>query len=140
MLLASPQAALENVTAAVRFYRDSEIHRRVAGDLQMLVLQKAREKTSREITAFRQRGVSDELEPVSNPILGREAIELRAKDPAQADVRKWHLIEFGAPELIKRSALARFSLLNAYLKKSRKALAVKQANERPPVAGTSKRP
>src|SRR3989441_6572243 len=117
-----------NFQVVVRFYRDSEIRRKVAGDLQILVLQKAGEKTGREVLGFGQRGMSDQLERVSNPIPGRDAIEMRVKDPAQADVRKWHVIEFGAPELLKQSALARFSLFNAYLEKSRKALAVKQAN------------
>src|SRR5213594_1937743 len=117
-----------NFQVVVRFYRDSEIRRRVAGDLQMLVLQKSGDKTGRDVTAYRQRAGSDQLEPVSNPIPGRDAIELRVKDPTQVDVRKWHVIEFGTPELLKQSALARFSLLNAYLEQSRKALAVKQAN------------
>src|SRR5436189_2314476 len=94
----------------------------------MLGLQEAGENSGRDVLAYRQRGVSDQLARVSNPIPGRDAIELRVKDPAQADVRRWHVVEFGAPELIKQSALARFSLLNAYLEKSRKALAVKQAN------------
>jgi hypothetical protein len=117
-----------NFQTVVRFYRDSEIRRRVVGDSQMLVLQSAGQKTGREVLAYRQRGLSDQLEPISNPIPGRDAVELRVKDPAQADVRKWHVLEFGAPELIKQSALARFSLLNAYLEKSRKALAIRQAN------------
>ena len=117
-----------NFQTVVRFYRDSEIHRKVAGELQMLVLQKSGDKTGREVMGYRQRGVSDQLEPVSNPILGRDAIELRVKDPSLVDPRKWNVVEFGAPELLKQSALARFSLLNAYLEKSRKTLAVKQAN------------
>src|SRR5207244_10448752 len=106
-------------------YRDSEIRRRVAGDLQILVLRKAGDATGREVMAYQQVGVSDRLEPVPNPIPGRDAIELRIKDPAQPDVRKWRVLAFGAPELLKQSALAQFSLLNANLDKDRKALAVK---------------
>lgn len=117
-----------NFQTVVRVYRDGEIRRQVAGDLQMLVLRKAGDKTGREVMAYRQRGVSDQLEPVPNPIPGQDAIELRVKDPNQPDVRRWHVLEFGAPELLKQSALAQFSLLNAYLEKDRKALAVKQAN------------
>jgi hypothetical protein len=117
-----------NFQTVVGVYRDSEIRRQVAGDLQMLVLRKAGDKIGREVMAYRQRGVSDQLEPVPNPIPGQDSIELRVKDPNQTDVRRWHVLEFGAPELLKQSALAQFSLLNAYLDKDRKALAVKQAN------------
>ena len=47
---------------------------------------------------------------------------------AQPDARRWNVLESGAPVLLKQSALAHFSLLNAHLEKRRKALAVKQAN------------
>jgi hypothetical protein len=117
-----------NFRRVVRFYRDNEIRRQVSGDMQILVLQKAGEQTGREVMAYHQRGLSDRLERVPNPIPGQDAIELRVKDPLQADVRKWHVLEFGAPEVLKQSALAQFSLVNAYLEKDRKALGVKQAN------------
>ncbi|MEO8428021.1 MAG: hypothetical protein ABI651_13000, partial [Verrucomicrobiota bacterium] len=93
-----------------------------------LVLRKAGEKIGREAFSYRQRGATDELEPAPNPIPGRDTIELRIKDPTEPDARKWHVLEFGAPELLKESALAHFSLVNAYLEKSRKALAMRQAN------------
>jgi hypothetical protein len=119
-----------NFRAVARLYRDSEIRRRVAEGVQMLVLQRAGDgdETEREVMGYRPRGFSDQLEPVPNPIPGRDALELRVKDPTQSDVRKWRVLEFGAPELLKQSALAHFALLNAYLDKDRKALALKQAN------------
>src|SRR5205814_6676418 len=100
----------------------------VTGESQTHILRKAGQKNGREATSYRQRGMTDELEPAPNPVPGRDTIELRIKDSAEPDVRKWHVLEFGAPELVKESALAHFSLLNAYLEKSRKALAMRQAN------------
>ena len=117
-----------NFRRVARFYRDDEIGRRVAGDQQMLVLRAVGDESAREVMGYRQRGLSDQLERIPNPIPGQDAVELRVKDPRQADVRKWHVLEFGAPELVKQSALAQFSLINAYLEKDRKALAVRQAN------------
>src|SRR5206468_4730362 len=74
-----------NFRSVARFYRDSEIRRRVAGDLQMLVLRRAGEEKGREVMGYRQRGLSDHLEPMPNPIPGQDSVELRVKDPMQAD-------------------------------------------------------
>src|SRR5205814_5719016 len=60
-----------NFQTVVRFYRDSEIRRHVSGESQTLILRKAGQKTGREATSYRQRGMTDELEPAPNPVPGR---------------------------------------------------------------------
>ena len=52
------------------------------------------------------RGVSDELVPAPSPILGQDLVELRIIDPNEPDVRRWNVLEFGEPEVLKQSALA----------------------------------
>ena len=123
---------LNSFTRALRVFRESEIEKKIvrdaAGrDVQVVVLKKAGDKSGRQATGFRTRGASDELEPVPVPILGQDFIELRVNDPNEPDVRLWHVIEFGEPELLKQSALAKFSLINAHLEKRRKAIAWKKS-------------
>ncbi|MGA2864839.1 MAG: hypothetical protein ABSF95_10165 [Verrucomicrobiota bacterium] len=109
-------------------YRDSEVRKKVIGDAQVLLLQRAGEKSAREVWGFRRQGLSDHLEPAPNAILGQEVVELRVKDAFEADPKGWHVLEFGESEVLKQSALAHFSQLNAYLERNRKAQLMKQAN------------
>jgi hypothetical protein len=110
------------------FYHDSEVRKRVSAGVQVLLLQHAGEKVPREVTGFRSPLGGGPLEPVANPLLGREVVELRVKDPARGKPKQWPVVEFGEPELLKQSALAHFSQLNAYLERRRKAQLMKQAN------------
>src|SRR5262249_35465965 len=103
-----------------------EVEKSVVGDVQVLHVRTAGEK--REVVGLRQVGLSGQLPPATNAILGQDVVELRAKDPAQPDPRRWHVVEFGEPELLKQSALAHFAQLNAYLERKRKARAMQQAN------------
>ena len=124
---------LNNFTRARRVYRENEIERRIVRDtegrdVQVVVLKQAGGASGRQATGFRTRGASDVLEPVPVPILGQDFIELRVNDPGQPDTRLWHVLEFGEPELLKQSALAKFSLINAHLEKQRKAIALKKSN------------
>jgi hypothetical protein len=124
-------------TNIARVYRESQIQRHIArqqegGSLETLRLWGSR--GVREASAFRVRPGTDSLDPAPSPVLGQEAVELRIKpvtlDPAlsPADPRQWNLVEFGEPELLRQSALAHFSLINAHLERQRKALAVKKSN------------
>jgi hypothetical protein len=126
-----------NGTNIARVYRESEIQRHIVhqqdgGSVETLRLWNSR--GVREASAFRVRPGTDSLDPAPSPVLGQEAVELRVKpvtlDPAlsPADPRQWNLVEFGEPELLRQSALAQFSLINAHLERQRKALAVKKAN------------
>jgi len=54
-------------------------------------------------------------------------VELRVLDSAQPDVEKWNVIEFGEPELVRQSALAKFSLISAHLERQRKQVALKRS-------------
>jgi len=117
-----------NFSKVARVYRDSEVQKRVVGDVQILVVRKAGEKSSREVLGFSRLGLGGELRPVTNAILGQDVVELRVKDPTQPDTDKWHVLEFGEPEVLKQSALAHFAQLNAYLERKRKARAMTQAN------------
>ncbi|HYV29021.1 MAG TPA: hypothetical protein VFA77_15915, partial [Candidatus Eisenbacteria bacterium] len=54
-------------------------------------------------------------------------VELRIKNPNEPDVRKWNVLEFGEPEILKQSALAKFSLISAHLDKRRKEIAIKKS-------------
>ena len=66
-----------------------------------------------------------QLAPVKD--LGQDLVELRIKNPNQPDVRKWKVLEFGEPEILKQSALAKFSLISAHLDKRRKEIAIKKS-------------
>jgi len=117
-----------NFSRALRIYRDSEIQKRVLGETQELLIGQAGEPAAREVIGLRSLGNGGQLEPATNTIFGQDVVELRVKDPAQGDPRKWHVIQFGEPELLKASALAHFAQLNAYLEWNRKARAMQQAN------------
>jgi len=117
-----------NFSRAVRLYRDSEIQSRVVGDTQILVVRKAVEKSSHEVMGFGRTVVLGQLRPLLNPILGQDVVELRVKDPTQPDPQKWHVLEFGEPQVLKQSALAHFAQLNAYLERKRKERLMTQAN------------
>jgi hypothetical protein len=117
-----------NFTRVAKIYRDSEVTKVVVGGVQMLKLGLAGKNSTREVIGFSRRGVSDQLEPAPNAILGQDTVELRVRDGAEPDPEKWNVIEFGEPELLKETSLARFALLNAYLERSRKDMAMKRAN------------
>jgi len=116
-----------NYCRVAGIYRESEILREVQGEQQILLLKKGGQKEARQALGFRRRGVSDQLEPAPNPILGQDLVELRVQDSTQPDPRRWNVVEFGEPELLKQAALARFSLLSAHLERQRKMLAVKRS-------------
>jgi hypothetical protein len=118
---------LNNFTRVVRTWRESELRRRIVNDTQVLVMQRHGEKTERFASGYRQRGVTDVLEPVPAPILGQDQLELRIHDPAEPDVRRWQVLEFGEPEIVRQSALSRFALINAHLERQRKAILVKKS-------------
>ena len=124
--------SFNNFTNVVGVYRASEIDRRVVQDspeqaAQILVLKKSGEKESREVRGFRVRRRSDELEPAPHPVPGQDVVELRVKNLREPDVRKWNVLDFGEPELVEQSSLAKFSLISAYLEKKRKEIAVKKS-------------
>ncbi len=121
-----------NFRRIVRLYHESEIRRHVEHNddgrsTQLLLLGDQRSSDRREARAFTLRGVSDELLPKRNPVRGQDSIELRVKDPGQKDPRKWNVLEFGEPELIRESALAQFSLVNADLDRHRKEIGLKKS-------------
>ena len=125
--------AFNNFSNVVRVHRESEIERRVTEEpsgpgAQILMLRVAGEKQAREVRSFRPRGLGDELEPAPNPVPGQDMVELRVKNPAEPDVRRWNVLDFGEPEVVKQSALATFSLISAHLEKKRKEIAVKKSN------------
>ncbi|HEY0456049.1 MAG TPA: hypothetical protein VGE41_06710, partial [Verrucomicrobiae bacterium] len=121
----------DQFTRAVRVYRESEIERRVIEEgkdnyLQVIIVKKpGREWQAR---GFQVRGTTGELVPASNPVPGQDAVELRVRDLKEAQVRRWNVVEFGEPELIREASLAKFSLLNAHIEKRRKEIAVRKSN------------
>jgi hypothetical protein len=117
-----------NFRSVVRLYRNHEIRRHIIGERQALSLEPAERIEGRTVLAFQRRGVSDQLEPVFHPLPGQTTVELRVQDPPRPDPRTWNVLEFGEPELLRQTALAHFSLINAHLETRRKALAMKQAN------------
>ena len=117
-----------NFSRVVRAYRESDLEKRVTGDTQVLILKKQGDRPERQALGFRVRGTSDQLEFVRSPVPGQDIVELRIKDPDQTDIRKWSVLEFGEPELVQQSALARFSLLSAHLDKSRKEIAIRKSS------------
>lgn len=119
--------ANNHFTHVARAWRESELRRRVVNDTQVLVLQKLGEQTERFASGYRQREATDELEPVPAPILGQDQLELRIHDPVEPDVRRWRVLEFGEPEIVRQSALAQFALINAHLERQRKVLLVQKS-------------
>lgn len=117
-------------TNAIRFYRENDIERAIVRDSEgrsSQVLRLRSDSAVREASGFRVRPGADSLEPAPSPVLGQESVELRVKHSSEADPRRWNLVEFGEPELVRQSALAQFSLINAHLERQRKALAVKKS-------------
>ncbi|MDB6030458.1 MAG: hypothetical protein JWM16_796, partial [Verrucomicrobiales bacterium] len=119
------------IVRALRIYRESEVERRVVQEnkddyVQVLVLKKP--GIEREVRGFRTKNLTDELEPLTNPVPGQDAVDLRVRDKSEPQPRKWNLVEFGEPELIRETALAKFSLLNAHIEKKRKEIAIRKAN------------
>ena len=119
------------IVQALRVYRESEVERRVVEErkndyVQVLVLKKP--GIEREVRGFRTRSLTDQLEPITSPVPGKDAVELRVRDKTQPEPRKWNLVEFGEPELIREAALAKFSLLNAHIEKKRKEIAIRKSN------------
>jgi hypothetical protein len=122
---------LNNFERIERAYHDSEIeHQVVTGPdgaaAQILVLKKPG-APQREALGFVVDAVSDEYLPASHAVPGQDVVEMRVKDPGQLNPRRWNVLEFGEPELLKESALAKFSLLSAYLDKRRKEVALEQS-------------
>ena len=121
-----------NFLRAVRVFRESEIRRgmlREAGaDQPVLFLRRPGEKAARIAKAYQARDFSGELVPAPGSIGGQDDIQLRIVDPSQGDVRRWHTIEFGEPELLRQSGLARFALISASLERRRKLVALQKAN------------
>ncbi len=125
--------AFNNFTNVARVYRESEIERSVVEELpdanvQILRLKAVEEKRTNEVRSFRVRGLTDELEPAPDPVPGQDVVELRVKNANEPDVRKWNVLDFGEPELVQQSSLAKFSLISAYLDKKRKEIAVRKSN------------
>ena len=121
-----------NFTNVVRIYRASEIQRRVVQEpdgqnTQVLILNRPGHGPPGEARGFRLRGGSDELEPAPNPVPGQDVIELRVANPNEPDARKRNVLEFGESGIVAQSALARFSLVSAYLEKKRKEIALKKS-------------
>ncbi len=110
------------------FYRGSEVGKQVIAGTQVLFLQRAGARARRQVMGFRSPVGGGPLEPVANPLLGRDVVELRVKDPAQGDPKQWPVVEFGEPEVLKQSALAHFAQLNAYLERQQLSQLMKQAN------------
>jgi hypothetical protein len=117
-----------NFSRIIRVYRDSEVQSKVVGDSQILVVRKADEKNTHEVVSFGRQGLSERLRPVPHSVTGQDVVELRIQDLSQPQTNKWHVLEFGEPEVLKQSSLAHFALLNAYLERNRKARAMTQAN------------
>jgi hypothetical protein len=116
-----------------RFYRASQITRRLIADpprppREVLVLRPDGSKPILEAGAYVRRQGGLALEPVSRPRPGRDWVELRVEDPAEPDARRWTVLEFGETELLRQSALAQFSLLQAYLERQRRQRALKKFN------------
>ncbi|MCI0743950.1 MAG: hypothetical protein L0Y58_00965, partial [Verrucomicrobia subdivision 3 bacterium] len=120
-----------NGTNIASIYRESEIKRRIILDKegrgeQLLELRRGPEIMT--ALGFRVRPGTDLLEPAPSPVLGQDNVELRIRNIHQPDPRRWNLVEFGEPELIRQSALAQFSLISAHLERQRKAIGVKKSN------------
>jgi len=121
-----------NYTNIARVYRESEIERNVVQDgprqsVQVLSLKTAGSKESREARGFTMRFPKGALEPAPSPVPSQDFVELRVKRPGEPDPRRWNVLDFGEPRVVQESALAKFSLISAYLEKKRKELALKQS-------------
>ena len=117
-----------NFVKVAGLYRASELGKRIRDDAQVLLLEREGEKAPREVVGFWRPGLGDHLERAPGSSLGRDIVQLRVKDPAQPDPGRWHVLEFGESELLKQSALAHFSQLEAYLEHSRKVRLMRMAN------------
>src|SRR5439155_20939075 len=108
-----------------RVFRESEVRHRVlqepgGGSVQVLLLKKPFDTEPLEVRGYRRLAAGGSLVPAPNPIQGEDDVELRVRNSAQADVEQWNIIEFGEPELLRQSALAKFSLISAHLERQRK--------------------
>jgi hypothetical protein len=95
---------------------------------QVLVLKKRNWQKPQEARAFRMRGLSGELEPAPAVVPGQDTIELRIVGSNESGPRRWNALEFGEPAVLRDSALAKFSLINAHLERHRKEIGLKKAN------------
>ena len=86
----------------MRVYRASEIRKRIVHDevgraIQMLVLKKPGQEEL-QAYGFQPNGVRGELKWALDPIPGQDSVELRVKNPAEPDPRKWNVLAFQEPE------------------------------------------
>ncbi len=119
---------LNHFRRVLQIYRDSQVRQHVSGGIQCLLLQAEGRTPVREVFAYQRAIAGDELILTANPLASQDRVELRVEDPAQPDPRKWNVLEFGEPKLLKQASLAHFALISAYLERNRKALAMRQAN------------
>ncbi len=117
-----------NFRRALRAHRESGVEKRLLAEMPVLVLRVPGRAGTSQAIGFRRRGISDDWEPISNPIPGQDMVEMRVIDNQQPDSRLWNVLGFGEPELLRQSSLAAFSLLTASVERQRKALAVKRAD------------
>src|SRR5262249_8360910 len=105
---------------------------------QMLLLRKPFEGAPREAWGYRRLAAGGSLIPALNPIAGQDDVELRVKPGSASepvaqrsvpatDPEKWNVVEFGEPELIRQSALAKYSLISAHLERTRKQVSLKMS-------------
>lgn len=119
-----------NFSRIIQAYRESDLQHRVirsadGGSAQVVALKKNGQP--RHARGFRRLAAGGSLIPAPNPIQGQDDVELRVENADEPDPEKWNMLDFGEPELIRRSALAKFSLISAYLERQRKQTAWKKS-------------
>ncbi|NIP92541.1 MAG: hypothetical protein GWO24_03355, partial [Akkermansiaceae bacterium] len=62
------------------------------------------------------------------PIPGRDVIQIRVRDDREPDPKRWNLLEFGEPWVLRETALAQLGLINAHLDNQRRELAWRKSN------------
>lgn len=120
-----------NFIRVIRFYREHQIQKRIVrgrgGAAEQWLELKDPKGKARLAEGFLLNGVTDELVPAPSPVLGQDYVELRVVNPDEPDPRKWNILEFGEPEVLKQSALAKFSLISAHMDRKRKEIALKKS-------------
>lgn len=120
-----------NYQRVVQAFRDSEIQHEVVtgpdGQARQVLQLGGPNRTTREAIGFLRQGVSDELLPASGAVPGQDVVEMRVRKEGEPDPRRWNVLEFGEAELLKQSALAKFSLISAFLEKRRKEISLEKS-------------